>query len=136
MTLIPNVTQWLDEQGFALEMHAAAAFRAAGFTIQQASHYPDPETGKVREIDVLAVDPDALVIVDIAFVVECKASKKPWALLCSPDTLASYNRIFAFGTLSQEAIAAVADRVPDVIERRPWLRKDIVAAYSVRHAFL
>ena len=61
-------------------MKTAAAFRHAGFEVRQCSHYVDPDTGKSREIDVLARDPDFLGIVDIQFAVECKASKKPWVL--------------------------------------------------------
>jgi hypothetical protein len=93
--MIPKVREWLDAQGFTLEMRTASAFRAAGFEVRQSSHYIDPETGKGREIDVVAADPDVLGVVDITFVVECKSSKKPWVLLCSPDTVVGYDRLFA-----------------------------------------
>jgi hypothetical protein len=76
--MMPKVKEWLEKQGFLLEMKTAAAFRDAGFEVRQSSHYVDPDTGKSREIDVLARDPDFLGIVDIQFTIECKASKKPW----------------------------------------------------------
>ena len=41
-------------------MHTAAAFRAGGFEVRQSSHYVDPESGKGREIDVVALHPDVL----------------------------------------------------------------------------
>lgn len=134
MTLIDNVREWLEGQGFPLEMRAAAAFRAAGFEVRQASHYLDPENGTSREIDVLATDPDFLGIVGIHFAIECKSSKKPWVLLTSPHTLSGYNRLFAFGVLSEKALHAFAERFRDFIGTVPWLRKDGPAGYSFRQA--
>ena len=43
-------------------MKTAAAFRAAGFEVRQSSYYIDQETGKGREIDVLAMDPDPYML--------------------------------------------------------------------------
>ena len=39
--MIPNVKEWLEKQGFLLEMKTAAAFRHAGFKVRQCSHYVD-----------------------------------------------------------------------------------------------
>jgi hypothetical protein len=133
--MITEVRNWLGEQGFTLEMRTAAAFRAEGFEVRQSSHYIDSESGKGREIDVIAHDPDSIGIIDIIFVVECKSSKKPWAMLCSPDTLVGYNRYHAFGVLSKKAIEALVTREVELFERWPWLKKDGVAAYSVRQVF-
>jgi hypothetical protein len=47
--MIPNVKEWLEKQGFLLEMKTAAAFRQAGFEVRQCSHYVDPDSGKSRE---------------------------------------------------------------------------------------
>lgn len=132
--MISKVSGWLDERGFTLEMRTAAAFRAAGFEVRQSSHYIDCESGKGREIDVIAIDPDHFGIVEITFIVQCKASKKPWVLLCSPDTLVGYNRFRAFGVLSPKAIEALSMRVSDLVEKWPWLKKEGVAAYSMRQA--
>lgn len=134
MKLIDNVREWLEGQGFSLEMRAAAAFRAAGFEVRQASHYLDPENSKSREIDVVAIDPDYLGVIGIHFAIECKSSKKPWVLLTSPHTLSGYNRLFAFGVLSEKASDALAEHLPDFIDTVPWLRKDGPAGYSFRHA--
>jgi hypothetical protein len=80
MSMTENVRQWLEGEGFPLEMRVAAAFRKTGFDVRQSSLYADPESGKNREIDVIAADPDYIGIVEIHFVVECKSSKKPWVL--------------------------------------------------------
>jgi hypothetical protein len=84
-------------------MQTAAAFRAGGFEVRQSSHYVDPESGKGREIDVVALHPDVYGAVEIAFIAECKTSKTPWCLLSSQDTLANYNRLNAFGVLTDKA---------------------------------
>jgi hypothetical protein len=108
MTARSKVHEWLEKTGFPLEMSAAAAFRRAGFFVRQSSTYPDPQTEKGREIDVLASDSDFLGDFETSFVIECKASKKPWVVLRSADALAAYNRLFAFAVttpLAREAIS-------------------------------
>lgn len=132
--MISKVSEWLNEQGFTLEMRTASAFRAAGFEVRQSSYYIDRESGKGREIDVVAWDPDHLGIIEITFVVECKSSKKPWVLLCSPDTLVGYNRCRAFGALSEKSFETLIRRIMELVERWPWLKKSGMAAYSVRQA--
>jgi len=132
--MIPKVRAWLDTQGYLLEMRTASAFRAAGFDVRQSSHYVDPETGKSREVDVIALDPDVVGIINISFIVECKSSNKPWVLLCSPDTLDGYNRIFAFSVVSDKARKALAGRMSQLLDRIPWLRKSGLIGYSVRQA--
>ena len=132
--MIPNVKEWLEKQGFLLEMKTAAAFREAGFEVRQSSQYLDPDSGKSREIDVLARDPDFLGVVDIQFAVECKASKKPWVLLCSSQTLSGYNRLFAFAPMSDDCRHVFADRLVELLDKIPWLKKDLFAGYSFRQA--
>jgi hypothetical protein len=135
--MIDNVRQWLETQGFPLEMKTAAAFRHVGFDVRQSSHYVDSETGAAREIDVLATDPDFIGVVEIHFAIECKSSKKPWVLLASEHTLSNYNRLFALGVLTEQAIAAFGRHLRDVsdLDALPWLRKGGVTGYSFRQAF-
>jgi hypothetical protein len=91
-------------------MEAAAAFRRAGFEVKQSVTYPDPQSDKAREIDVLATQPDIVGVIDVSFVVECKASHNPWIVLMSEDALANYNRLFAFAVTSRAARGILADR--------------------------
>jgi hypothetical protein len=44
--MIPKVRDWLEAQGFTLEMHAASAFRAAGFEVRQSSTTSIPRRGR------------------------------------------------------------------------------------------
>ncbi len=139
MTLIPKVREWLENQGFPLEMKAAAAFRTAGFEVRQSSFYTDPETTKNREIDLVALDRDYSGVINIQFIVECKTGKNPWVLLCSRDALRNYNRFFAFAASSKTARHILVDHVGDDFEafsaRIPWVEKQELSGYSLRRAY-
>lgn len=133
-----RVRQWLEKTGFGLELEVAAAFRAEGFDVRQASHFIDRDSGKSREIDVVACDPNDMGIVEIGFIVECKRSTKPWVLLSSSETLDGYNRVMAVGLLSDRARDAMIQRLgrEEAIEMiLPWFKKDSRVAYSLRQAF-
>ena len=136
LTMITKVREWLETQGFSLEMRTASAFRTAGFQVRQSSYYVDSETGKAREIDVLAIHPDIYGVIDIQFIVECKSSSKPWVLICSPHTLVGYNRLFALAALSRTARHALSDRESLTrLGKLPWYRKEGLIGYSLRQAF-
>jgi hypothetical protein len=135
--MIEQVRKWLNEQGYPLEMRTASALRKAGFEVTQSSLYTDQETGKVREIDVLALDPDYVGVTRIAFFVECKSSKKPWVLLCDPEVLTGHNRVYSFAAVNKNAIRAMcAEPVfKALMDGCPWFRKDELTGYSLRSAF-
>jgi hypothetical protein len=139
MTVIPQVREWLEKQGYSLEMRAASAFRGAGFDpVRQSSYYTDTETNKSREMDVEAISVSRIGFVDVRFFVECKSSDKPWVLLCSTDTLRNYSRLFAFCAMSKRSLDIFADQHFDnpKFGRFPWFRKDgVIGAYSFRQAF-
>jgi hypothetical protein len=87
------VVAWLHGQGFGLEYSVARAFRANGFRATQGLTYRDPETRKLRDVDVHAQallasvrdTPLPFALPNIAAVVECKRSKAPWLVLTTPD---------------------------------------------------
>jgi len=136
--MIDQVKNWLKDQGFPLEMQTAAAFRKAGFEVTQSNLYSDLDTKKPREIDVFAADKDYVGVTQIAFIVECKSSKKPWLLLTDPEALTGHNRVRSFAFVSQNAITAmIEDPVFDsLMEQCPWFRKENqLAGYSLRSAF-
>ena len=128
-----KVLNWLNKTGFPLEMETAAAFRSAGFDIRQSYIYPDPQSNKGREIDVLASDPDLIGVIDINFVIECKSSSKPWVILTSEDT--SRNLLFAFAVTSKSAIDALANKWPNLGELKQYIKKSTHAGYGFRQAF-
>jgi hypothetical protein len=94
-----QIRNWLQSQGYPLEMRAAAAYRDAGFRVVQSSYYQDPESSDWREIDVVAdrtwiAAETNSVPIRIMFVAECKASReKPWILFTAKRALASPSRV-------------------------------------------
>jgi len=135
--MIDQIKKWLEDQGYPLEMRTASELRKAGFDVTQSELYTDQETGKAREIDVVALYPDHVGVTRLAIFLECKASKKPWLLLCDPQVLAGYNRVRSFAAVDQNAIKAMHERpVFDVLMSAcPWFRKDELTGYSLRSAF-
>jgi hypothetical protein len=131
-----KVLEWIKKTGFPLEMQAASAFRAAGFEIRQSYTYPDPQSDKGREIDVLAQDPDPnrIGIIEIFFVLECKASTKPWVVLTSENALANYNQIFAFAVTSEAASKVLADQIFDDLQIPSYLKRPSKCGYGFRQA--
>jgi hypothetical protein len=87
------VIAWLHGQGFGLEYAVARAFRANGFRATQGLTYIDPETRKLRDVDVVAQallssvrdEPLPFAVPTILAVAECKRSKAPWLVLMTPD---------------------------------------------------
>ena len=130
-----KVKNWLESTGFPLEMKVAAEFRSVGFDVRQSASYADQQTDKAREIDVLATDPDELGIVRISFVIECKASSKPWVILCSESALENYNRLLAFGLTSPAARESLAEGIPRAHSRvSRFVLIENRAGYGMREA--
>jgi hypothetical protein len=89
-----KIRNWLRDQGYSLEMRTARAFREAGFDVSQIEHYIDHDTGKVRQIDVIAslsktIDDTA---VQVKLIIECKyiVDTSPWIVLITPDAVDKY----------------------------------------------
>lgn len=131
--LTEKVLEWLKTTGFPLEMEAASAFRTAGFDVRQSAIFPDPQSDKGREIDVLAQDPDFIGVVEISFVIECKSSSKPWVVFTSDDALSGYNRLSAFGIISSAARNALAERIGEPLWER-YISRPERGGYGFRQA--
>ena len=132
---LPKVRDWLERTGFPLEMAAAASFRRAGFFVRQSSTYSDPQTEKSREIDVLASDSDYLGDFETSFVIECKASQKPWVVLKSADAMSGYNRLFAFAVMTQVARVAVGKALDQGAPVSRFIQREDSGGYGLRQAF-
>jgi hypothetical protein len=87
--LLAKIGAWLQKEGFPFELQAARALREAGWSVFHSPHYTDPETGKLREIDLYAPwgpyvghgEPRGMV--SLHLVCECKVSEKPWVVFTS-----------------------------------------------------
>jgi hypothetical protein len=49
-----KVSEWIEGQGYPLEMTVAKTFEQNRFEVIQSEYYKDPESGDCREIDVVA----------------------------------------------------------------------------------
>lgn len=82
-----KITDWLETQGYPLEMLVALAFQKAGIRTSSSDYYIDPDSGESRETDatasaLCAIDKNNFL--DIQCQIECKLSKdKPWIAFVS-----------------------------------------------------
>jgi hypothetical protein len=143
-SLEDKILDWLESQGYPLEMRVASSLTKANFWVRQSQYYLDPETNVSREIDVIATKTDILGFLEIDFLIECKTSSKPWLLFTSEETLNNYNRLFAFGVLSNAAKKVLVDHMFDSITKElfeeqifslPWFKKEGRVAYGMTQAF-
>jgi hypothetical protein len=74
-----KILEWLGTHGYPLEFVTAGKFRRAGFRVEQSSFVRDRETGKQREVDVLAgrggEERGACIVLHV---VECKFARSPF----------------------------------------------------------
>lgn len=80
-----QVLNWLAKQGYPFELRVGQTLRQAGWDVSHAQWYTDPQTGKLRELDLLAdidaVNTEVGYAVFVQLAVECKHSPdKPWVV--------------------------------------------------------
>ena len=138
ISLKEEILKWLKSQGYPLEMKVSSSLRKQNFEVRQSWYYPDPETEKPREIDVLASKSETYGILGVEFLIECKRSAKPWVLFSSEQTLENYNRSYSFGILSKDARKTLIKHISQNTNKAseiPWLIKNGRAAYGLTQAF-
>ena len=140
--IVAKIREWLDKQGYPLEMRVASCFRDAGFDVTQAHFYSDPETGTQREIDVVARFPEITGGLKLTFTIECKKSNdKPWLLFTSPTTLEGRNVLFTYSVNSASAREILVEKFMDfqggeqALLDIPWMRKSGQIGYGITQAF-
>lgn len=130
-----KIEEWLLKQGYPLEMRVAKSLRNKQFQVSQSHYYKDFQTGEHREIDILAKRADRIGLVEIAFLVECKTTKKPWVLFTSEDTIDGYNRLFALGITSEKAKEALTNDRAEKLFSLSSFKKEGRVAYGTTIAF-
>lgn len=88
-----KIKEWLEKQGYPLEMKVAKELKHAGFASTQSHFYKDLETSKHREIDVVAsyTFSNNRNEINFQFVIECKNNKdKPWVAFSDKLTKPSF----------------------------------------------
>ncbi len=87
--LSARVKEWVEKQGYSLEMRVAKKFQENGFTVSQFEHFVDQESHSVRPVDVVAslakdIQKSRMVV---KLYIECKysAKDKPWVIIVTSD---------------------------------------------------
>ena len=104
-----KVSDWLSKQGFPLEFTTAKAFASYGFRADQGAYVPDPKSGVLREIDVIASTENFReeLTFRTSVVLECKWSKdKPWVVFTSRGARPTVQEWIAYivGSAFSEAV--------------------------------
>ncbi len=114
-----KIREWLESNGYPLEMEVAKSFRnISDFQVIQSHHYVDIETEKIREIDVMAElhanrwDSSIGPLVIFSALVECKSRvNNPWLLFMgSPQTKLYPQSLFYSSELNRLTIFDVLQR--------------------------
>lgn len=141
-TLEQNVREWLETEGYPLEIKVAREFRDRGFRVQQSEYYKNRE-GVFRETDVLAArstlwdDPQMTTLFEMEAVVECKGfPSRPWVIFSAPlaKNTPAHQRDVRIGTprgIQLMSIALMGSELAELEYFKPRER----AAYSVVPAF-
>jgi hypothetical protein len=135
-----KIREWLDKQGYPLEMRVARALSSLQdddrflSSIVQSSIYSDPDTENSREIDVEVHSTDIFGGFEFKVFCECKKSSRPWVVFTSQRTAWHMSRIRAFAVTSKTASEVLARRIMECREV-PWFCKGERIGYGLREAF-
>jgi len=95
-----KVVDWLNSQGYPLEMSVASAFKQHGFYTRISDFYDDFETSSPREIDVtaqLSFNTKDKTWFQVSCHIECKSTRdKPWLLFISDVTGDELGSLFEY----------------------------------------
>jgi hypothetical protein len=93
-TKADNVNEWLEKQGYSLEMRVAKKFRDADFKVSQFEHYIDQESQSVRPIDVVASNSRDIKnsTLNLKVFVECKyvGEDRAWVIITTSEKFDKY----------------------------------------------
>ncbi|QYK63349.1 hypothetical protein KAI37_03682 [Paenibacillus sp. S25] len=84
-----RIMDWLNSQGYPLEMSVAEVLLNLKFNVIQSEYFIDDESTQQREIDIVASLQKEIgnKLVRISLIIECKVSKdKPWIIFTSENT--------------------------------------------------
>lgn len=126
MSLKDQVQNWLQENGYPLEMEVSQAVKNAGFSVVQSEYFEDPETGTLRETDIVAYtqhQEDAGRAI-FALVAECKSGKdKPWVLFTASEYYPAYP---AGLSVSRRASSEEGMSIMRVLSSRPEIQDSLL----------
>jgi hypothetical protein len=83
MDIENKIVDWLNKNGYPLEMNVAKTFSQEGFHVDQSDYFYDEETSNYRELDIIAsIERETdNVCYEVRFLIECKYSAEhPWVV--------------------------------------------------------
>lgn len=138
--MTPKLLEWLDKQGYPLEMKVAKLFIEKGFAVRHSPYYLDQDTETRREIDliasvVLGKDDKAT---KFSIVIECKNNNdKPWVSFCSKR-----HSLHPIAYIVQKCATRTAQQILDAIAKKDHNFEDgflfthpVRPAYNITQAF-
>jgi hypothetical protein len=137
-TSTKKVLEWLQKEGFPLEVRVGKALRSRDWLTYHSFSYEDPTEGKLRECDVFAhrfkrARGGAVAAIDL--VIECKRSAdKPWVVFADPVKEHAWflPQTLAPGRISKLALTWLVN-TPEALEYlRPqkWVGYTVVKGYT------
>lgn len=114
--MTPKIKEWLDKQGYPLEMRVAKLFIEKGFAVRHSPYYLDQDTDTRREIDLIAsvLLGEGDKALKFTFVVECKNNNdKPWVSFCSKK-----HSIHPRAYITQKCATKSAQQILDKIAKK------------------
>jgi hypothetical protein len=137
--MIPKIKEWLDKQGYPLEMMVARELFKNGFHSLQSSFYKDPHSEKDREIDVVGQLGFTYkeYTVNIQLIVECKNNKdKPWITFSSHSHSINKKDFITnrpCSRIGQKYLAYISEK--ELLTNSVSFRKPDIFSYNVSQAF-
>lgn len=137
---VHRIRAWAEKTGLPLELNTRLAFETekSVFDVESSVSFVDPESGKGREIDVVAsYRGDYWGRFDIA--IECKAADKPWLVVVDEKPRAHRARIEQFGILSDSSreVLGGADGLAAFVHHPPgrYLADHRIDGFAFKQAF-
>jgi hypothetical protein len=108
-----KIIEWLEQQGYPLEMRVAKAFIDVGVSVSLSDYYIDPESDTPREIDIVAGSQDGeyadYFMFSVEFAIECKKTSFPWVLFVKPGR--KYDSVYRNGWVCSEIGSTVKGKL-------------------------
>ncbi len=138
MDLNKKIKDWLNDQGYPLEMRVASSFQKKGFRVVQSDYFEDHESGKMREVDVVAHLQHEFddILVRLQLIIETKQSKHPWVLFCSENIkLADPARVAQRSTCFKGKLFLRSIAKKEFVYSLPIFTLPKCPAYAITQAF-
>ena len=137
--MLAKLHEWLEKQGYPLEMKVAKELLKNNFNTLQSNYYKDPETDKSREIDVVGQFGYAHKGYTVLFqlIIECKNNtSKPWITFSSENHTIKDNDFLIQRPASNNGskyLKFISEK--KLLERTDFFNKPKSFAYNITQAF-